>query len=98
MYHVELLSSFFYTIIVGGVFVFIFIYLYDLLFGEKQQKQIRKIQKYYRQENIKKIELLEHIPKKFTLYQVKTDKETKRVKIKPGYKVIKMVKKKEPSQ
>ena len=84
MYHVELLSSLFYTIIVGGVFVFIFIYLYDLLFGEKQQKQIRKIQKYYRQENIKKIELLEHLPKNFTLYQVKTDKETKRVKIKPG--------------
>jgi hypothetical protein len=98
MYHVELLSSLFYTIIVGGVFVFIFIYLYDLLFGEKQQKQIRKIQKYYRQENIKKIELLEHLPKNFTLYQVKTDKETKRVKIKPGYKVVKMVKKKEPSQ
>lgn len=98
MYHVELLSSLFYTIIVGGIFVFIFIYLYDLLFGEKQQKQIRKIQKYYRQENIKKIELLEHQPKKYTLYQVKTDKETKRVKIKPGYKVVKMVKKKEPSQ
>ncbi|PAE44138.1 hypothetical protein QNH48_16220 [Neobacillus sp. YX16] len=94
----ELLSSLFYTIIVGGIFVFIFIYLYDLLFGEKQQKQIRKIQKYYRQENIKKIELLEHQPKKYTLYQVKTDKETKRVKIKPGYKVVKMVKKKEPSQ
>jgi hypothetical protein len=98
MYHVELLSSLFYTIIVGGIFVFIFIYLYDLLFGEKQQKQIRKIQNYYRQENIKKIELLEHQPKKYTLYQVKTDKETKRVKIKPGYKVVKMVKKKEPSQ
>jgi hypothetical protein len=98
MYHVELLSSLFYTIIVGGIFVFIFIYLYDLLFGEKQPKQIRKIQKYYRQENIKKIELLEHQPKKYTLYQVKTDKETKRLKIKPGYKVVKMVKKKEPSQ
>ncbi|MEH6995394.1 hypothetical protein V7075_22320, partial [Neobacillus drentensis] len=94
----ELLSSLFYTIIVGGIFVFIFIYLYDLLFGEKQQKQIRKIQKFYRQENIKKIELLEHQPKKYTLYQVKTDKETKRVKIKPGYKVVKMIKKKEPSQ
>jgi hypothetical protein len=97
MYRVEFLSSLFYTIIVGGVFVFIFIYLYDLLFGEKQQKQIRKIQKYYRQENIKKIELLEQEPKKHTLYEVKTDKETKRVKIKPGYKVVKMVKKKEPS-
>ncbi|MCM3691279.1 hypothetical protein [Neobacillus niacini] len=94
----ELLSSFIYTITVGGVFVVIFIYLNDLLFGEKQQKQILKIQKYYRQENIIKIELLEQQPKKYTLYQVKTDKETMRVKIKPGYKVVKMVKKKEPSQ
>lgn len=94
----ELISSLLYTIIVGGFFVFIFIYLYDLLFGEKQDKQIRKIYKYYRNENVQKVEMLEHQPKKFTLYQVKTDKETKRVKIKPGYKVIKMIpKKKEPS-
>ncbi|MFP7298069.1 hypothetical protein [Neobacillus niacini] len=91
----ELLSSLLYTIIVGGIFVWVFIYLYDWLFGEKQPKQIRKIQKYYRHEKIKKIDMLEHQPKKFTLYQVKTDKETKRVKIKPGYKVVKMVKKKE---
>jgi hypothetical protein len=96
---VELFSSLIYTIIVGGAFIFIFIYIYDWLFGEKQEKQIRKIQKYYRNENVQKIEMLEHQPKKFTLYQVRTDKETKRVKLKPGYKVIKMVaKKKEPSQ
>jgi hypothetical protein len=41
---------------------------------------------------------LEHQPKKFTMYKVKTESETKRVKIKPGYKVINMVKKKEPSR
>lgn len=74
-------------------------YLYDWLFGEKQEKQIRKIQKYYHDEKIQKVEMLERQPKKFTLYQVKTDKETKRVKLKPGYKIVKMVsKKKEPSQ
>ncbi len=84
---------------VGGLFVFIFIYLYDWLFGEKQDKQIRKIHKYYRNETVQKVEMLEHQPKKFTLYQVKTTKETRRVKIKPGYKVVKMVpKKKEPSR
>jgi hypothetical protein len=96
---VETISSLLYTIIVGGIFVFIFIYLYDLLFGEKQEKQIRKIQNHYRNENVEKVEMLEHQPKKFTLYQVKTAKETKRVKVKPGYKVVKMVpKKKEPSR
>jgi hypothetical protein len=96
---VELFSSLIYTIIVGSAFIFIFIYIYDWLFGEKQEKQIRKIQKYYRNEYVQKIEMLEHQPKKFTLYQIRTDKETKRVKLKPGYKVIKMVaKKKEPSQ
>lgn len=94
----ESISSLLYTVIVGGIFVFIFIYLYDWLFGEKQEKQIRKIHKYYRNENVQKVEMLEHQPKKFTLYQIKTAKETKRVKIKPGYKVVKMVsKKKEPS-
>ncbi|MEH7013176.1 hypothetical protein V7087_20590 [Neobacillus niacini] len=93
----EFISSLIYTILVGGIFVFILIYLYDWLFGEKHDKQIRKIHKYYQKENVQKVEMLEHQPKKFTLYQVKTDKETKRVKIKPGYKVIKMVKKKEPT-
>jgi hypothetical protein len=87
------LSSLIYTTIIGGVFIFIFIYLYDWLYGEKQEKQIRKIHKYYRQENVQKVEMLEHQPKKFTLYRIKTDKDTKRVKIKPGYKVVKMVSK-----
>ncbi|MEH7113884.1 hypothetical protein V7124_16035 [Neobacillus niacini] len=93
------ISSILYTIIVGGLFIFVFIFLYDWLFGEKREKQIRKIHKYFRNENVQKVEILEHLPKKYTLYQVKTGKETKRVKIKPGYKVIKMVqKKKEPAQ
>lgn len=94
----ELISSLIYSVIVGGIFIFIFKYIYDWLFGEKQEKQIQKLQKYYRNENVQKVEMLEHQPKKFTLYQVITDKETKRVKIKPGYKVVKLVvKKKEPS-
>jgi hypothetical protein len=99
MSDVEYISSLIYTIIVGGLFIFIFIYLYDWLFGEKQEKQIRKIYKHYAKENVQKVEIIEHQPKIFTLYQVKTDKETKRVKIKPGYKVVKLVsKQKEPSR
>ncbi|WHX98254.1 hypothetical protein [Neobacillus sp. DY30] len=95
----ESILSLLYTIIVGGIFVYIFIYLYDWLFGEKQEKQIRKIHNYYRKEGVQKVEMLEHQPKQFTLYQVKTTKETKRLKIKPGYKIIKVVpKQKEPSQ
>jgi hypothetical protein len=94
MYFVKVLVSLLYTIIVGGIFIYICIIAYDFLYGEKQEKQIRKIHKYYRKETIKKIEMLEHEPKKFTLYQVKTDKETKRIKLKPGYKVVKMVAKK----
>ncbi|SDN41715.1 hypothetical protein [Bacillus sp. OK048] len=93
------ISSILSTIIVGGLFIFIFIYLYDWLFGEQQEKQIRKIHKYYRDENVQKVEMLEHQSKKFTLYQVKTDQGTKRVKLMPGYKIVKMVpKKKEPAQ
>lgn len=94
----SLISSILYSLLIGGVFIFVFIYLYDFLFGEKQEKQIRKIHNYYQKENIKKVEMLEHQPKKFTMYQVKTDKETKKVKIKPGYKVIKIVPKKKPIQ
>lgn len=94
----EIISSLLYTIIVGGFFIFLFIYAYDFFYGEKQEKQIRKIHKYYRKENIKKVELLEHQPKKFSLYHVKTDKETKKVKLKPGYKVVKIIPKKKPSQ
>lgn len=90
----SLISSILYSLLIGGVFIFIFIYVYDFFYGEKQEKQIRKIHKYYLKENIKKVEMLEYQPKNFTLYQVKTDKEIKKVKIKPGYKVVKIVPKK----
>ena len=94
----ETISSLIYTIIVGSIFIFIFIFLYDWLFGEKQEKQIQKIHKYFHKDQVQKVEMLEHQPKKFTMYKVKTESETKRVKIKPGYKVINIVKKKEPSR
>nr|WP_263326703.1 hypothetical protein [Neobacillus sp. Marseille-Q6967] len=90
----EMISSLIYTIIIGAVFIFIFRKVYDLFYGEKKEKQIQKIHNYYRNENIIKVDLLEHQPKIFTLYKVKTDKETKKVKIKPGYKVVKIVPKK----
>lgn len=88
------ISSILYSLLIGGIFIILFIYVYDFFYGEKQAKQIRKIHNYYRKENIKKVEMLEHQPKKFTMYQVKTDKESKKVKIKPGYKVVKIVPKK----
>lgn len=88
------LSSLLYYIIIGGLFVYICIFAYDFLYGEKHEKQVKKIHKYFRKDNIKQVEMIEHEPRKFTLYQIKTDKETKRVKLKPGYKVVKMVKKK----
>lgn len=94
MYSVQVLSSLLYSIIIGFVFVYICLFAYDFLYGEKKEKQIRKIHKYFRKETIKKIDMLEHLPKMYTLYQVKTDKETKKIKLKPGYKVVKMVTKK----
>jgi hypothetical protein len=86
--------SLIYTVLIGGVFVYLFIFVYDLLFGEKHEKQTRKIHKYFRNDTIKKIDLLEHVPRKFTMYQVVTDKGTQKIKLKPGYKVVRMVNKK----
>jgi predicted PurR-regulated permease PerM len=94
MLFVSVVSSLLYTLIVGSLFVFIFIIFYDFFYGEKKEKQIRKIHKHFSKENIKKVELLDHQPKKFSLYQIKTDKETKRIKLKPGYKIVKLVAKK----
>lgn len=94
MLFLHYLSSIIYTVIVGGIFVYLSILAYDFFSGEKPEKQVKKIHKYFRKETIKKVELLEHVPKKYSLYQIKTDNETKRVKLKPGYKVVKMVKKK----
>jgi hypothetical protein len=91
---VNFLSSLLYTLFVGAIFVYIFVFVYDLLYGEKHDKQRKKIQKYFKNETIKEMAIIEHQPRKFTIYQVKTDKENKRVKVKPGYKVVKLVSKK----
>jgi hypothetical protein len=94
MLFLQYLTSIIYTVIVGGIFIYLSIIAYDFFSGEKPEKQVKKIHKYFRKEKIKQVELLEHVPRKYTLYQIKTDNETKRVKLKPGYKVVKLVKKK----
>ncbi|WHY89380.1 hypothetical protein QNK12_16885 [Neobacillus cucumis] len=94
VFFVSFLSSLLYTILIGGAFIYLFIFTYDFFYGEKRDKQMKKIHKHFRKETVKKIDLLEHQPKKFTMYQVKTNSETKKVKVKPGYKIVKMVKKK----
>ncbi|MFL6561252.1 MAG: hypothetical protein ACJ8MO_34740 [Bacillus sp. (in: firmicutes)] len=92
------LYSAFYTIIIGAVFIYLFIFAYDLLYGEKREKQSKKIHKYFKNETIQKIDMLEHQPRKFTMYQVTTNNGTKKIKLKPGYKVVKMVSKKNDSK
>src|SRR3954466_11422093 len=92
------LYSAFYTIIIGAVFIYLFIFAYDLFYGEKREKQSKKIHKYFKNETIQKIDMLEHQPRKFTMYQVTTNNGTKRIKLKPGYKVVKMVSKKNDSK
>jgi hypothetical protein len=86
--------SLLYSLAIGGLFIYLFIFTYDLLYGEKHVKQIKKIHKYFRNESVSKIDMLEHQPKKFTIYQVTTQTEKKKIKIKPGYKVVKLVAKK----
>lgn len=86
-----MLYSLLYTVIMGGIFVSLCMMTYDFLYGEKKEKQIRKIQRYFQKENIKKIDLIEHEPKKFTRYHVITDKGTQKIKVKPGYKIVKIV-------
>ncbi|NRD79590.1 hypothetical protein HPT25_19705 [Bacillus sp. BRMEA1] len=90
----DLLNSLIYTCIVGGILIYSSMIAYDFLYGEKPEKQLKKIHKYFRNETIKKVDILEHEPRKYTLYQIKTDAETKRIKLRPGYKVVKMVQKK----
>jgi len=89
------ITSTFTYIMIGAVFIFIFIYVYDLLYGEKPEKQIKKIHKHFSKETIKKIDKLEVEPRKYTLYQVTTENGQKKVKLKPGYKVVNIVAKKE---
>lgn len=83
--------SLLYTIVIGGLFVCVFIFLYDFFYGEKPEKQIKKLHKYFGSENIKKIEPLRREPKKFTLFAVKTNNGVQKMKVKPGYKIVKIV-------
>ncbi len=91
----SLITSLIYTAIVGALFIYLCIFAYDFLYGEKQEKQLKKIRNYYQKETIKKIEMLEHVARKYSIYQIRTDKETLKVKIKPGYKIVKLVPKKQ---
>lgn len=87
----SLLYSTLYTLFIGAVFIFIIIAAYDFLYGEKHEKQTKKIHKYFRKETVKKIDVLERLPRKFTMFQVTTNNGVQKIKMKPGYKVIKMV-------
>ena len=87
------LYSAFSTLIIGAVFIFLIIIAYDLLYGEKPEKQMKKIHKYFRKESIKKIDVLERQPRKFTMYQITMNSGTKKIKMKPGYKVVNIVSK-----
>ncbi len=89
------LYSIVYSIAIGGLFVYLFIFVYDLFYGEKKEKQLKKIHKYFRNDTIKKIDLMEHEPKKFTRYNVVTENGLQKIKMKPGYKVVKIVAKKD---
>ncbi|ULT54579.1 hypothetical protein L1999_15560 [Neobacillus drentensis] len=89
------LTSALYYIVIGAVFIYFSIYAYDFFNGEKPEKQIKKIHKHFRKETIKKIDLLEVEPRKYTLYQVTLENSIKKVKLKPGYKVVNIVAKKE---
>ena len=93
MLHLSLLSSTLYTLIIGAAFICLFIFAYDFLYGEKHDKQTKKIHKHFRKETIKKIDRLEHQPRKYTMYQVTTDNGSKKIKMKPGYKVVNIVSK-----
>ncbi|MEH7307755.1 hypothetical protein [Neobacillus drentensis] len=89
----SLLYSALYSLFVGAIFILLIIVAYDFLYGEKKEKQTKKIHKYFREETIKKINVLEHQPRKYTMYQVTTNNGVQKIKMKPGYKVIKMVSK-----
>jgi hypothetical protein len=91
--HLSFLYSVLYTLSIGAVFIFLLILAYDFLYGEKSEKQTKKIHKYFRKETIKKIDRMEHHPRKFTMYLVTTNNGVKKIKMKPGYKVINMVSK-----
>ncbi|MGJ7919851.1 hypothetical protein [Neobacillus sp. LXY-4] len=89
-----MLTSILYTLLIGIPLLYVLILLYDFLFGEKREKQIRKIEKRFADRDIIKIDVLDHQPGKFTLFQVKTKSGTEKFKLKPGYKYVKIVPKK----
>jgi hypothetical protein len=89
-----MLSSILYTLLVGIPLLVVVIFTYDLLYGEKREKQLRKIEKRFAKQGVVKIEVLDHQPKKFTLFQVKTNTGNEKIKMKPGYKFVKIIKKK----
>lgn len=94
MSNLSLLYSALYTLIIGALFIYLFIFAYDFFYGEKQEKQNKKIHKHFRKYSIEKITMLEHQPRKFTLYEVITNNGTQKIKMKPGYKIVKIVSKK----
>lgn len=90
-----MLSSILYTVIIGIPMIFAVLFAYDLLYGEKREKQLKKIEKHFAKQGVVKIDVLDHQPNKFTLFQVKTKSGVEKIKLKPGYKFVKIVKKKE---
>ncbi len=68
-------------------------YTYDLLFGEKRDKQLKKLEKRFAKQGVIKIDVLDYQPKQFTIFQVKTNSGTEKIKMKPGYRIVKLVKK-----
>ena len=92
------ISSTLYSLIIGVLFIFIIKFFYEFFNGEKPEKQIKKIHKYFNKETIKKIDRLEHEPRQYTLYQVTTANGKKKVKVKPGYKVVNIVPKKDKNK
>jgi hypothetical protein len=89
-----MIYSILYTFIIGVPFIYLLLITYDLLYGEKREKQLKKIEKRFAKQGIVKIDVLDHQPKKFTLFQIKTKAGTEKIKMKPGYKFVKIVKKK----
>jgi hypothetical protein len=92
------ITSVLHYVVLGAVFIYIFIYAYDFFYGEKPEKQIKKIHQYFRKETIKTIDRLEVVPRNYTLYQITLESGKKKLKLKPGYKVVTIVPKKENSK
>ncbi|WP_147532764.1 hypothetical protein [Bacillus marasmi] len=88
-----MITSILYTIIVGIPLLIIVMYTYDLLFGEKRDKQLKKLEKRFAKQGVIKIDVLDYQPKQFTIFQVKTNSGTEKIKMKPGYRIVKLVKK-----